>query len=207
MINVACCLWDPNRNSKDFSRRYDEEWVEKLYRAFQRNLTVPFKFIVFTDRRRDYLEEAIHQHQLMTRVPDYGCLIEPFCLNEPTIICGLDTVILKNLDHMAEYCMDPRNKVAQPNHPSLPGKKINPVVFVPPGNRGIFDRWCGENDMDWLQIQDTVPTDDLWPGEIVSLKLHDVRRKGVQGASIVYFHGEPKADEMLSTDWVREHWR
>jgi len=207
MLHVACCFWDANQYSKDFSKRYDETWVEKLYSMFRRNLTLPFKFIVFTDYQRDYLESRIHQAALMTKVPTYGCMIEPFCLGEPTIVCGLDTIILSNIDHMARYCLDDGAKVAIPNHPSLPGRKINPIAFVPRGNRGIFESWCGENDMEWLEKQDTVDTNLLWPNQILSLKLHDIRRKGVQGARIIYFHGEPKADSMGNVDWVREHWR
>jgi hypothetical protein len=205
-LHVACCLWDANLNSREFSRRYDETWVEKLYSMFRRNLTVPFKFVVFTDRERSYLESRIYQIKLTADVPDYGSMIEPFRLNEPSIVVGLDTVVLGNIDQMARYCLT-GDKVAIPNHPSIKGKKINPIALVPKGNRGIFDRWCGENDMDWLQQQDTVPTDLFWPGQILSLKLHDVRRKGTQGGKIIYFHGEPKADSMLHVDWVREHWR
>lgn len=206
ILHVACCLWDPNHYTKDWSRRYDETWVEKLYNMFERNLTMPFKFVVFTDRWRGFLESRIHQVKLTFDVPDYGCMIEPFKLNEPTIIVGLDTVILGNIDQMARYCLS-GDKIAVPNHPSIKGKKINPVALVPKGHRHVFDRWNGENDMDWLQWQDTVPTDLFWPNQILSLKLHDVRRKGPQGAKIIYFHGEPKADSMSDVDWVRDHWR
>lgn len=206
ILNVACCLWDPNIHTFEWSKRYDETWVEKLYSMFHRNLTMPFKFVVFTDRYRTFLDVHIEQRKLITEVPDYGCLIEPFSLNEPTIICGLDLIVLENIDHMARYCFY-GEKPAVVDHPSIKGKKINPIVFVPKGNRHIYESWCGENDMDWLQKQDTQSSDVLWPKQILSLKLHDVRRKGTQGAKVIYFHGEPKADGMMGEDWVRNHWR
>lgn len=61
--------------------------------------------------------------------------------------------------------------------------------------------------MEWMRGQNTVFIDDLWPGEVLSLKAHDVRRKGLQGAKIVYMHGRPKQNELGQFDFVRDHWR
>jgi len=204
MLHIACCLWDVNDKSLPNSRCYDESWVEKLYRGFVRNLTLPFRFVCFTDRDR-YFDGPIEQERLEAKVPHYGCLIEPFKLNEPMMICGLDTVILQNVDHMARYCLE-GERIAVPRHPSLPGVTINPIVFVPRGHRRVFDEWRGENDMEWIGRQDPLHTDTMWPGEILSLKLHDVRRKGTQGARIVYFHGDPKPPSLMHLGWVKENW-
>jgi hypothetical protein len=205
MLHIACCLWDANQHSQAFSRCYDESWVEKLYRGFQRNLSMPFQFVCFTDRERRFAE-PIAQERLQAAVPDYGCLIEPFRLDEPTIICGLDTVVLGQVDHMARYCLE-GDAIALPAHPSKPEVTINPVVFVPKGHRRVFEEWRGESDMAWLAGQKHVKTDAMWPGEILSLKLHDVRRKGPQSARIIYFHGDPKPSDLGHLDWVQDHWR
>jgi hypothetical protein len=204
MLVVAACLWDANEKSLPSSRCYDESWAEKLYRGFKRNLDVPFRFVVFTDRERQFCK-GIEQERLQAKNPGYGCLIEPFKLNEPTIICGLDTVVLDRVGHMARYCLD-GDSIALPAHPSKPGVTINPVVFVPKGHRRVFDEWRGENDMEWLGQQDHIKTDVMWPGEIRSYKLHDVRVRGVQNARIVFFHGNPKPDGLIHLDWVRKHW-
>lgn len=205
MLTVACCLWDANKHSKDFSLCYDEAWVEKLYRGFKRNLTRPFRFVCFVDYPRAFDEVAIDQEILEAAEPGYGCMIEPFKLNEPTIIVGLDTIVLKNIDHMAGYCLSGR-EIAVPQHPSRPDVTINPLVFVPKGHRRIFDEWRGENDMGWLARQKPAITDTMWPGQILSLKLHDIRRKGTQGAHIIYFHGVPKPDQMINVGWVKQNW-
>lgn len=206
MVHIACCLWDANGNSQDFSRCYDESWVDKLYRGFKRNLTRPFRFVCFTDRERSFCP-GVEQERLETEVPDYGCLIEPFKLDEPVIICGLDMVILKNIDHMADFCLAGGDKFAAPIHPSKPQDGIvNPIIFVPKGFRRVFDNWNGENDMLWLRTFPHVLSDKLWLGQLLSLKLHDVRRKGTQGAHIVYMHGTPKMHQMGNIDWVRQHW-
>lgn len=207
ILKVATCFWQPNDKSQPFSRCYDESWVEKLYRGFARNLTVPFNFYCFTDR--DYVfKEPIVQLSL-TGVPDYGCMIRPFSLHGPKIIVGLDTVVVRNVDHLARYCLGAygSSRIALPVDPYDPLRSINGVALVPSGNVQIGNEWNGENDMAWLRRFPWTRIDDCWPGHVVSLKAHDVRRKGLQDARIVYFHGDPKPHQLGHLDWIREHWR
>ena len=83
MITIACCLWDANEESFSFSR-YMESDVEKLYRGFARNLTVPFRFVCFTEKPRKFAED-IWQERLSAAEPGYDAMIEPFKLDEPSI--------------------------------------------------------------------------------------------------------------------------
>lgn len=205
MLIVASCLWQANEKSESFSRCYSEEWVEKLYRGFKRNLTEPFRFVLFTDRMREF-SEPIEQLKLITKKPSYGCFIEPFRLDSPMILVGLDTIIVGNVDHFARYCKEGEN-VALPRDPYQPDRSINGVALIPRGNKRIFDWWRGENDMEWLRKFPWEPIDDLFPGQVLSLKAHDVRRKGLQGAKIVYMHGNPKPNELTKLHWVQENWR
>ena len=208
MIHIAACLWDVNKRSEKFSLCYDESWVEKLYRGFKRNLTVPFRFVLFTDRIRKF-NEPIDQELLSTKEPHYGCLIEPFKLNVPMMIVGLDTVVVRNVDHFAHYCLT-ESRLALPNHPT---KKdygfINAVAFVPAGHRAIFDKWRGENDMEWLRRSDAVDASILWPRQLQSLKLHEVPlgNQPPEDARIIYMHGSRKPHELTNVQWIREHWR
>ena len=197
-------IWEPNKYSETFSRCYDDTWVEKLCRGFRRNLTAPFQFSLFTDRPRQFTEDIV-QYPVLAQEPQYGCFTEPYRLNEPMILVGLDTVIVGNIDHMVRYCLS-ADKIALPRNPYNLEQSINGVALVPAGQRRIFDDWRGENDMEWLRKQDTAFIDDLWPGEVLSLKAHDVRRKGLQGAKIVYMHGVPKMHQLGHLDWIREHW-
>lgn len=205
MIYVVTCLWQANEKSQPFSRGYTEEWVEKLYRGFYRNLTKPFRFICFTDKRREF-SENIFQLRLQSAKPDYGCFIEPYRLNVPMILVGLDTIVVGNIDHMADYCLN-ETMMALPRNPYQLDQSINGVALVPAGNRSIFDSWAGENDMEWLRRFPNKWIDDLFYGQVLSLKAHDVRRKGLQEARVVYTHGNPKPNELLHLDWVRDHWR
>jgi hypothetical protein len=202
---VACCLWDANEKSENFSRAYDETWVEKLYRGFKRHLTVPFRFAVFTDRERKFAE-TVFQIPLQAQVPSYGCLIEPFRLNRPTIICGLDMILLGNIDHFAEYCLSDADRFAAPRNPYDEKICINPIVFVPAGMAHIAMGWTGENDMEWLRRFECRFTDDMWPGQILSYKAHALGNTGPQAARVVYFHGEPKPPKLRAVDWVQRQW-
>ena len=205
MLNVATCLWDANESSFSFSTCYDETWVEKLYRGFQRNLSCEFRFVVFTDRERDFAEQ-IDQERLSVSPPNYGCMIEPFILDEPSIIVGLDTIVTGCVDDLADYCMSGK-RIALPRDPYEQQRSINGVALVPVGNGHIYDGWHGENDMEYLRQYGCEFIDELFPGQVVSLKAHDVRRVGLRNARIVYTHGRPKPQELTYLDWVAANWR
>lgn len=205
MLNVATCLWRPNEDSFEFSRGYDESWVEKLYRAALRNLAVPFRFVLFTDEIRRSLYPQILQLPLLRRPIDYGSFTEPYRMGQPMILMGLDTVITGNIDHLARYCLT-ADTVALPRDPYAPHRACNGVALVPAGQQGIYERWSGENDMEWLRAQPHVFIDDLFPDSVVSYK-GSVLERGLRDARIVYFHGRPKMAELLDdVTWVKEHW-
>jgi hypothetical protein len=203
MINICVPFWDANAKSQHFSRGYTEEWVEKLYRGFARNLTVPFRFICFTDRIRDYCE-PIDQELLSAARPDYGSCIEPYKLGQPMILVGLDTVITGNIDHLAKYCMTAA-PIALPRAVYKKNTVCNGVALVSAGHSYVWHRWNGENDMEWMRRQDYVVIDDLWPGQVVSYKGR-VKANGLGDARIVFFHGDEKPHQLPNVRWLRKHW-
>ena len=183
---------------------YDESWVEKLHAGFRRNLTRPFRFVVFTDRERAF-SPNIDQERLQAVEPDYGCFTEPYRLNEPMILVGLDTIITGNIDHLADRCLSGR-LIALPRDPYSPQRACNGVALVPAGNRHVFDDWRGENDMVWIRGQLHHFIDDLFPGQVVSFKGH-VSRHGLGDARIVYFHGHQKPHQLQGVEWIDQNWR
>lgn len=189
---------------------YDESWVEKLYRGFKRHLTMPFEFICFTDRNREF-SEPILQEPLAGPI-NYGAFMEPYRLNRPMILVGLDTVVTGNIDHLAEYCLE-GGKLAVPRDPFFPQTVCNGVALVPGGNAWIYEKWLEDRDgfkayskdMDFIRSLDVAVIDDLFPGEVVSYKGH-VKDYGLGDTRIVYFHGEQKPHE-LDLEWVEREWR
>lgn len=205
VITIATMLWDANEHSMYFSRMYDESWVVKLYNGFARNLSLPWRFVVFTDRFRQDLPEVIWQERIRADVPDYSCYIEPFRYGQPMILCGLDTVVVGSCDHLASYCLN-HKKLALPRDPFDNGKACNGVALIPEGQQYIYRNWPkGENDMVYLRKQEFDYIDDLFPGQVVSYKGH-VKQHGLEGVKIVYFHGQQKPHE-LDEDWIKENWK
>lgn len=204
LITVATCFWSPNRHSAAASRCYTPEWVDKLARGFRRHLTTPHRFVVLTDKPYEFAD-GVEQERLSTDEPDWSSMIEPLRIEGPLIVAGLDTIVLRNIDRFAHWCGH-ADKIALPRSP---GKEYacNGIALVPKGKTDIHARWSGENDMEWLRLQDHILIDDIWGADqVVSYKQY-VRPRGVRKSRIVYFHGTPKPDELTDLDWVRDNWR
>ena len=201
-VTICACLWEPNEQSFPFSRMYDEGWVDRLYRGFSRHSSYDLDFVCFTDKDRTFAE-PIRQERLEGPL-GYGALIEPFKLNEPSIICGLDTIVTGDVDQLIEYCLT-AGKIAAPRDPFFPKLVCNGVVLVPGGNGWIYEAHEGENDMDYIRGLDVEVIDDIFPGQVVSYKGH-VKAYGLDDARIVYFHGEEKPHQ-LDHDWIDREWR
>lgn len=215
MITVATLLWDANETSGPFSNMYDESWADKLYRGFERNLNQPFRFIVWTDRERVFGEHKIEQRRLKAKRPDFSACIEPYELNEPMILVGLDTIICGNIDHMAYYALS-GGELAVPRDPINTHRACNGVALVPGGlKERMYDRWRQENDMDWINANPHVMLDDLFPGQIQSWRVQ-IRGESHTSTPVVYpldlricyFHGRHKPDTLAETDqFIARHWR
>lgn len=199
-LTVATCFWRSNEHSAEASRCYTEEWVNRLARGFKRNLSIPHRFVALTDRP---YQLDCDQELLSTDKPDWSCMIEPFRIEGPLIVVGLDTVIVGNIDPLAEWCFR-RDRIGLPRSP---GKDYacNAIALVPAGYKQVFMSWSGENDMEWLRTFPHDLIDDDFPGWVSSYKC-DVRPNGLGASRVVYMHGRPKMHEMAEP-WVREHWR
>lgn len=203
MITIASLLWDKNKHSAAFSRCYDETWVTKLYNGFARNLTTPWRFVLFTDRQRD-LPAEIQQEMMKTQEPSYAACIEPYRFGVPMILVGLDTVVVGPVDHLVDYCLSEKI-IALPRDPNRPERACNGVALIPAGQQHVYRNWHGENDMDWMRKQEHVFIDDLFPGQVLSYKCH-VKKNGLGDARIVYFHGYEKPHE-VEAPWIAQNWR
>lgn len=204
MITIATLFWNANQHSLSFSRGYSETDVERLYHGFARNLTVPFRFVCFSERQRCY-NAPIEHMQLSDPEPGYGSCIEPYKLDEPMILVGLDTVIVGNCDHLAAYAIG-ADKIAVPRDPFFPQKVCNGVALVPQGNARIWTEFPGGNDMEWIRQQDVAVIDDIFPGQVVSYKGEVAKNGLTEDTRIVFFHGHPKARDLPHVGWIARHW-
>ena len=203
MLTVATLFWQSNSRSRDFSRIYSQTWVERLYQGFKRNLTSSFRFVCFVDKEYP-LPPPIHQIMIQAKRPDYSTCIEPYILGSPMILCGLDTVVVGNIDPLAEYCLN-ETKLALPRDPYHPKIACNGVALVPSGYRKVAVEHRGQNDMEWVRRYPHVFIDDLFPGWVQSYKGH-IEQHGLDDTRIVYFHGKKKPHELKQHDWIQKHW-
>ena len=203
-LMICTLLWAPNEKTEHFSQMYDEEWVEKLYRGFARNLTVPFTFVCFTDRPR-HSELSISWSVIPGLGKNgYGDCILPYMLGGPMILVGLDTVVVGNIDLMAQYVLA-GGEYALPRDPFWPTRACNGVALIPEGMEIIYHEHQGENDMEHVRKYPHVFIDDLFPGQVVSYKCH-VKEHGWDGVKIAYFHGKEKPHE-LTDPMILQNWR
>jgi hypothetical protein len=205
-VVIASVLWDANDKSESWSRCYTDVWAERLFNGFRRNLTVPHRAVLFTDRERElpaWIEQIIDPGLGSN---GYGDCVRPFALNEPMIFAGLDTLVVGECDKFARWCLE-TDRIALPRHPHQ-DVPINGIVLCPAGQRRIFDEWSGENDMEWMRRWPYHCINDLWPGKVVSWKAHVMGRKRIPPKTrIIYFHGEPKMHQLTAHPLVRLHWR
>lgn len=222
-VTFATVLWEANDSSFEFSKCYDDSWVDKLYRGFARNYDGPFRFVCYTDRLRDFAEDVIQRPLVWEGKPDYSCCIQPFAesLHSPMILCGLDTIITGDMTPLVEYVKNRWNQLALPLDPleSVLRRRVfcnggrvfcNGVCLVPMGNELIYLDHNGENDMDWLNGFDPVAIDEKFPGQVLSYKGHILKRakngEGLGDARMIYFHGDQKPHELLHLSWVKDNW-
>lgn len=204
MITIATLFWQANDKSLSFSRQYTEQWVERLYRGFARNLTQPFNFVCYTDRTRTFAE-PIEQRQIASANPGYADCIQPYEMGVPMILVGLDTVVTGNCDHLADWCMT-SDVIGLPRDPYMPERACNGVALVPEGQEYIASTHAGQNDMEWLRAHPHAFLDDLFPGQIQSFK-GAVRDRGLGDTRICYFHGEEKPHQLRPGHPILDHWR
>ena len=92
MLNVVCVLRQGGKVG------YDATWVDKLQRGVARNLTIPHRFVCFSD-----CPVNCERIELLPKDPGFWSklqLFRPGVLSGSTLFLDLDTVICGNLDEV-----------------------------------------------------------------------------------------------------------
>jgi len=100
MLNVVCVLRQGGKVG------YTAEWVDKLQRGVERNLTMPHRFVCLSDC-------AVNCERIELDTGDYGFwskmqLFKPGVFSDPTLYIDLDTVICSNIDQIVKHIQDQR---------------------------------------------------------------------------------------------------
>lgn len=201
---------------------YNAEWVAKLQRGVARNLTLPHRFVCFSD-----VDVPCERIPLETNWPGWWSKLEMFRrqIKGMTLYFDLDTVIVGSLDAIAAYphrftmahefyrphllCSTAMawsgdysfiaNEFAKDADrferlydATLPGNRIGDQAF-------IEDCFAGSPSPDTFH--------DLF-GEhsIASYKVHHCQDAPPADAVAVAFHGNPKPHQ-IETGWVPATWK
>jgi len=212
-------------------------YVNALFRGCARNLTIPFRFVCFTDDDRG-LEPAIGVRSVPPRLDGWYnklALFRPdaFEVGERVLYIDLDTIVLGNIDDIARYD-GPFAMLANAYVPGVPCQS-GIMAWEAGRHANIWDEWSASGfptvpggDQEWIQhrVSGAVTLQSFFPGRLLSFKYEcaklasprnrrDAELKALwaryvrvpypSGASIVYFHGQPKPHNCRSR-WVGDAW-
>ena len=194
MLTVACVNW---------GTKYPKEYVHVLKSMVEKNLTVPHRFVVFTDDPKGYNCETQPLPQGLDRWWNKIYLFKKGLFEDKCLFLDLDVVITGNLDELV----------------SLDGFRIisdwhldsyNSSVMMLGNEHKVWDdfnpRMMSQYPGDQDYITDKLPNKGTFPSSwCLSYRSHC--QPGVpKNCKIVVFHGYPKPHEFPS-NWVRELWR
>ncbi len=210
MITIACVL----KSGGD----YDWEYVGKIYRGVQRNLSCNFDFIVLTDIPLNQIEHDINFVNTVRIIPlksnlsGYWSKIELFRLKGPVIYFDLDTIILSSIDKLAREVLF-FGRIKQPMFYMLEAfssRKWASGIMAWHGDfRWVYSNFIKEEDyqkekweVDYILKElerklfvDIKNIQDYIDGRIYSYKHHC--KEGIpDDAGIICFHGKPRPREV-----------
>ena len=217
MLNVVCVQTD------NYLGR-GREYVENLQRAVSEHLTVPYRFVCVTDDYGVNVDTCIP--------PKFKGwwekirLFQPGLFDDRVMFLDLDTLILKNIDHIAAY-----DGPFATLEDFWRAGRLGPAVmlFDPQYTCSVYMDWeaqgfpmQGNGDQTWLDNLDqgrfrknADKLQNLFPGEFVSYKEHcTAGRRSWRNindqlpppdkARVVCFHGRPRVHECGG--WVADTW-
>lgn len=233
MINVVCLKWGD---------KYGPEYVNRLYGMIGRNTTRPFRLWCFTERTSGIRSEVI------THPLPYASSFEgwwnkvwlfsnelPIPKGEQIFYVDLDTLIVGNIDQIMTADNQPiivlRDllhgiaKTATEVGSGLMNWRHGDYEHVwtkfLKDPQGAIRRAHPHGDQWWVQY--CVPArqywQDLFPGQVVSFKVHCIPKGPPPTARIICYHGKPGIPDSASQGgvimtkrydpqaWVLDHWR
>jgi hypothetical protein len=222
-INIVCFYWQGSDRPGWEDLGLGMEYIEKLYRGFKRNTTIPFKFHCITTIHEEFLNPDIIFHELKSPswlgcLPKYSMFNPEYELDGRVFACDLDVIITGNMDDILSYSGDFSTRRTFHGKPESGGDMI---AFDGGTYRWIWDSFSEDTEsiVDFTQGRerwlyryhpDMEPfpfLQDLYPNQMYSYKNHINRGRGLpEDARIVSCHGKPRPHQIYE-DWVKEHWR
>jgi len=191
----------------------------------KRNITVPYKFVCFTDRddlcsNHDYFVRMPSDVAAMwKRLPKFYMHSSNAGLDGRVLFFDLDIIIVDNIDIFAKYNGHFCGVAPHMRSNRKTGHIGGSVLSFVGGTTGyLWDEVYSNVEKysngkyqgnERFILRDLLDNSDYWqdlyPKKLVSYKFNC--KCGVpNGASIIQFHGRPRPHE-VNAEWVKEHWR
>lgn len=180
----VCCL--------KYGTKYSAEYVNKLYRMVQGNLTLEHEFVCFTENPNGISDEI--RIEPLPKIPVTGWWFKPmffdrhFPLQGTLLFLDLDLIIFNNIDNLFEYGNDEFCIIRDFNRASIRNyEKFNSSVFrLTSGKHShVYEKFKNENysatkrfmgDQDW--IRHCVTSNFLyWPDEWIQSYKWEMRKR------------------------------
>lgn len=203
MLNVVCVK---------HGSLYGADYVNNLHAAVSRHLSLPHRFVCFTDDWRGLNCQAEELPRGLSGWWNKLALFRHKLFHHPVLYFDLDTVIVGSLDQIAAY--------------SGPFAILRDF-YRPDGWQSAVMAWNGDHshlwakflaagcpgveggDQAWIEQQLGFEPDiwqDKLPGQFVSYKVDCFYAPPPDVARVVCFHGLPRPHD-VKRKWVRDAWR
>ena len=218
-LTIATFLWGDWDNGGA-----EGKYVERLFNMIQRNTTLSFNFVCFTDRKHlvgtskeiKYVllpQKVTDLSKNFTKIWVYSATNE---LHGRVVLFDLDTVITGNIDAMLSYSGPWCGiKAFKETRHHFGGGMISfqkeQYTWLWDELFTNYDKWNAEvKGQERFLYQALLPSDtdtwqDLFPNQLVSYK-RQCQRRLPTAARIVAFHGKPRPHE-VQDKWVKQYWK
>lgn len=205
---------------------YSAEYVNKLYRAVERNTTMDFRFTCFTEDPIDVDVEVECRNLPVKNIEGWWQKMYLFSndiqITDRILYFDLDTVIVGNIDGLmkfdGEFAILRDFYRARKNTQALDfGSGVmawrggwRPEIWSDFYGDHAKNSKTGGGDQKYLMQVIPASTATYWqdylPDQLVSYKTHCI--EGVPDKTrVICFHGKPRPHEVKHLDWMKIHWR
>ena len=222
-VNIVCFYWRGSDRPGWEDPALGVEYVSRLYHGVRRNLSLPFRFVCFTNEPGEFARGV--EIRELKPLSWLGCLPKLEAHNPANgfrgrvLVFDLDTVIVGDLGDFTRYdgpfatraWFKGMRRGLWLSGGDLLGFKAGETAwiweryasdpsaverFTGGRERYVYRHWCKE--LRYWQEE--------LPGQLVSYK-HHVRRGGLPAnARVVSCHGNPRPHE-IDEPWINKHWR
>jgi hypothetical protein len=213
MLNVVCVLKAGRFEQAIYKDGYTPEDVLRLRNMVADNLTIPYRFICFSD-----VDVPCERIPLKNNWPGWWSKIEMFSevFDDTVLYIDLDTVIAGDISHFADYnhqftMLRDFGSWNVPNSGLMAWKGDYSFLYKT-FTEGVDKYMIEYNKAPRLGDQSFIserqrPYDfwqEVFPDQVFSYKKHIMGKPKPDDVRVVCFHGEPKGSG--SGGWVKEIW-